>query len=316
MSIRLRVNSEHAGKRLDWFLHEHLPEYSRSRLQTWIKDRRVHLDGAPARSSHILRGGEQIELTPADLPPLKATAEELPIVVLYEDQDVVVIDKPAGMVVHAGAGHHEGTLVNALLHHFGQLSAVGGDLRPGIVHRLDKDTSGVLVVARTDRAHQSLAAQFQSRDVEKIYLALVQGSTPDEGTISHPIARDPVRRTRMTARLGTGRKAVSQYRTLERIGKFSYVQVRIGTGRTHQIRVHLATIGHAIVGDTLYGAARYLEGMPALGRFFLHAASLRFRSPSTGDMILVESRLPGELANWLELLKQRERHASKDNKGS
>jgi 23S rRNA pseudouridine1911/1915/1917 synthase len=316
MSISLRVKSDDAGKRLDWFLHEHLPEYSRSRLQGWIKDRRVHLDGVPARSSHILRGGEQIELTPAELPPLKATAEDLPLVVLYEDQDVVVIDKPAGMVVHAGAGHHEGTLVNALLHHFGQLSAVGGDLRPGIVHRLDKDTSGVLVVARTDRAHQSLAAQFHSREVEKIYLALVQGITPEEGTISYPITRDPVRRTRMTARLGTGRKALSQYRTLERIGRFSYLRVRIGTGRTHQIRVHLATIGHPIVGDMLYGAARHIDGLPALDRFFLHAASLRFRSPSTGDIIHVESRLPAELANWFELLKRRERQASKDNRGS
>ena len=158
MSITLHAALSDAGKRLDSFLHERLPHYSRSRLQSWIKDNRALVDGAPVRSSHTLRGGERIDVSPADLPPLKAEPEALPLKILYEDADVIVIDKPAGMVVHAGAGHHQGTLVNALLHHFGQLSSVGGDLRPGIVHRLDRETSGVLVVARTDQAHQSLAA--------------------------------------------------------------------------------------------------------------------------------------------------------------
>jgi 23S rRNA pseudouridine1911/1915/1917 synthase len=177
---------------------------------------------------------------------------------------------------------------------------VGGDLRPGIVHRLDKDTSGVLVVARTDAAHQALASQFQSREVEKIYLALVHGRpTPANGVIEKPIARDPVRRTRMTTRLQSGRAAHTEYRTIERIGTFSLLEVRIGTGRTHQIRVHLSSAGHPIVGDTLYGAPKTVSHVPPLGRFFLHAHSLRFRSPSQGTMIEVQSPLAVELVDWL-----------------
>lgn len=304
MSISLQVETKDAGKRLDSFLHERLPDFSRSRLQSWIKQERVHVDGAPMRASYLLKGGEQIRVSPADLPPLKAQPEELPLTVLYEDADVVVIDKPAGMVVHAGAGHHEGTLVNALLHRFGHLSQMGGDLRPGIVHRLDKDTSGVLVVARNDKAHQALAEQFQSREVEKVYLAMVHGHpVPPQGTIAKRITRDPVRRTRMTARLETGRTALTEYRTLEAIGQFSYLEVRIGTGRTHQIRVHLSTVGHPIVGDTLYGAPRQVKGVPPLDRFFLHAARLRFRSPSTGLPITIESPLAPELSRWMEDLR-------------
>jgi 23S rRNA pseudouridine1911/1915/1917 synthase len=303
MSITLEASSEDAGKRLDWFLHERLPEYSRARLQSWIKSGLVRMNGSAARASYVLRGREQLEVTPGELPPLKAKAEDLALTVLYEDQDVVVIDKPAGMVVHAGAGHQEGTLVNALLHRFGKLSTVAGDLRPGIVHRLDKDTSGVLVVARTDRAHQALAAQFHSREVEKIYWALVHGHPPDQGTIEKPVARDPVRRTRMTTRLASGRKALTRYNVSKRVGEFSYLEVKIGTGRTHQIRVHLASIRHPIVGDSLYGAPRTINGMPPLQRFFLHAASLAFRSPSDGTWIRVASPLPPELAGWLRVLE-------------
>jgi 23S rRNA pseudouridine1911/1915/1917 synthase len=313
MSITLEAGADDRGKRLDWFLHERLPEYSRARLQSWIKTGRVQLNGEMARPSYVLRGSEQLQVTPGERPPLKAQAEDLPLTVLYEDNDVVVIDKPAGMVVHAGAGHHEGTLVNALLHHFGQLSTAGGDLRPGIVHRLDKETSGVLVVARTDRAHQALAAQFQSREVEKIYWALVHGHPPDEGTIDKPVARDPVRRTRMTTRVAAGRKAITRFRVLERIGKFSYVEVRIGTGRTHQIRVHLSSIGHPIAGDTLYGAPRTIEGMPSLGRFFLHAGQIAFRSPSAGGLIRVASPLAPELAAYLNTLKMHASRVAKHN---
>jgi 23S rRNA pseudouridine1911/1915/1917 synthase len=301
MSILLEAEPADAGKRLDWFLHERLPAYSRSRLQGWIKEDRVRLNGEPARASYALRGGEQINVTPGPLPALKAIAQELPLDVLYEDDDVIVVDKPAGVVVHAGAGHHEGTLVNALLHRFGSLSSVGGDLRPGIVHRLDKDTSGVLVVARHDAAHQSLAAQFQSREVEKIYIALAHGEpSPATGVIRAPIARDPVRRTRMTTRLKTGRSAITEYRIIERIGSLSLLEIRIGTGRTHQIRVHLSSIGYPIVGDTLYGAPKTVKSMPPLGRFFLHARSLRFRSPSKGSVVQVQSPLAAELESWLE----------------
>jgi len=289
-----------AGKRLDAFLHERLPQFSRSRLQAWIKQDRVSVNSASARASHLLRAGESISVSPADLPPLKAEPEDISLKILYEDSAIVAIDKPAGMVVHAGAGHSRGTLVNALLHHFESLSAVNGDLRPGIVHRLDRDTSGVLLVARTDQAHRSLAAQFQSREVEKTYLALVHGRMKQpEARIATPIARDPVRRTRMTTKLASGRSALTEYRVLEEFEKFSYLEVRIGTGRTHQIRVHLASIGHPVFADRLYGAPAIAAGLPALGRFFLHAHRLRFRSPSNGEWITIESRLAPELSALL-----------------
>jgi 23S rRNA pseudouridine1911/1915/1917 synthase len=293
-----------AGKRLDSLLHERLPEFSRSRLQSWIKEQRVLVDGVAAKASSLLHGGERISVEPASLPPLKAEAEELPLHILYDDSDVVVIDKPPGMVVHAGAGHNKGTLVNALLHHFGTLSSVNGDVRPGIVHRLDKETSGVLVVARTDKAHQSLAEQFQDRTVEKIYLALVHGRMKQkEGRVMTPIARDPVRRIRMTTKLGAGRSALTHYRLLEEIGSFSFLEVKIGTGRTHQIRVHLSSIGHPVVGDRLYGAPGRVPGLPELARFYLHAHRLRFASPSTGEPITVESPLPQDFSNLLTLLR-------------
>ena len=187
-------------------LRERLPQYSRARLQDWIEQGRVLVNGSPEKRSYLLKGAEQIQVQPGELAPLHATPEDLPLDVLYEDADVIAINKPAGMVVHSGAGQHSGTLVNAVLHRFGKLSTVGGDLRPGIVHRLDRYTSGVILVARNDAAHRHLAEQFASRQVEKIYLALVHGDVKkDEGRITTPIARDPVHRTRMTARLAQGR---------------------------------------------------------------------------------------------------------------
>ncbi len=299
-TVEITASAADSGKRLDSFLHERLPEYSRSRLQSWIKGERVLVDGRPPRASYILRGGETLSVTPAALLPLKAEAEDLPLKILYEDQGVIAVDKPAGMVVHAGAGHPSGTLVNALLHHFGSLSSVNGEMRPGIVHRLDRDTSGVLLVARTDAAHQGLARQFHDRTVEKVYLALAHGHMKSPtGRILAPISRDPVRRTRMMARLGAGRPAHTEYRVLEQIGAFSLLEVRIKTGRTHQIRVHLSSLRHPIVGDTLYGA-------PAanLGRFFLHAHRLRFVSPATNETVTVESPLPQELQEFLQALRQ------------
>lgn len=293
-----------AGKRLDAFLHEKLPDFSRSRLQSWIKQNLVAVNGKPARASDLVKGTETVLVTPAAPPPLRAEPEDLPLNILYEDGDVVVVDKPAGMVVHAGAGHHAGTLVNALLHHFGTLSSVNGDLRPGIVHRLDKETSGVLAVARTDFAHQALASQFQTRQVEKIYLAFVHGRLKREsGTITTPITRDLIRRTRMTTKLGSGRSAHTEYQVLKQLPVGAYLRVRIGTGRTHQIRVHLASIGHPILGDRLYGAPLRVPGLEVLTRFFLHAHRLRFQSPSTGEPITVESPLPQELAHVLALLR-------------
>jgi 23S rRNA pseudouridine1911/1915/1917 synthase len=305
--LTLRVQTADAGNRLDRFLGERLPLYSRSRLQSWIKGGRVRVDGQEVKPSTLLRGGETIEVEPAELPPLRAFPEDLPIEVLYEDEDVVVVNKHAGMVVHAGAGNRSGTLVNALLHHLGKLSSVSGDLRPGIVHRLDQHTSGVILAARTDVAHRALAAQFAARKVEKVYLALVHGRVAsDSGRIDKPITRDPRRRVRMTARLRTGRSAVTEYRVLRRFDRFTFLEIRILTGRTHQIRVHLSSVGHPVAGDRLYGAPAKVEGRPSLDRFFLHAHRLGFTSPSTGRSITVEARLPAELEAWMEGLEARD----------
>jgi 23S rRNA pseudouridine1911/1915/1917 synthase len=291
--VTLIADRESTGTRLDHFLQKHLEAYSRSRIQSWIKEGRVTVDGSPAKASLALRGGERIEVTPAAPPPLNASPEDLPVEILYEDAAVIAVNKPAGLVVHAGAGVHAGTLVNRLVHHFGSLSSVGGELRPGIVHRLDRGTSGVLLVARTDAAHRDLAAQFAGRTVEKTYLALVEGSIrADSGRITKPITRDPARRVRMTARLSRGREALTEFRVRERFKGYSYLEVRIGTGRTHQIRAHLASLGHPVAGDRLYGAR------PA-ARIFLHAWRIAFRSPATGARAQVEAPLPPELAQWL-----------------
>jgi 23S rRNA pseudouridine1911/1915/1917 synthase len=289
----LRAETKDRGKRLDAFLHERLPEYSRSRLQTWIREDRVHVNGAAGKPSGVLRGSEEIDVEPAHLAPLKATAEDIPLSVLYEDSSVVAIDKPAGMVVHAGAGVHAGTVVNALLHRFNLLSSIGGDLRPGIVHRLDRFTTGVLLVAKTDAAHRDLAAQFQSRKVEKVYLTLVEGTLTGSGRIQKPIARDPRNRARMTARLNTGRTALTDWKTIENYAGFTFLEIRIGTGRTHQIRAHMAALGHPVAGDRLYGA----KPSP-WNRYFLHAHRLGFRSPATGEPMVVESPLPPDLMEW------------------
>jgi 23S rRNA pseudouridine1911/1915/1917 synthase len=225
--------------------------------------------------------------------------------VIYEDEWMLAIDKPAGMVVHAGAGVHSGTAVNALLHRFGSLSSIAGDLRPGLVHRLDRYTSGVLLVAKTDAAHQALAHLFASRRMRKSYLTLVHGSLePAQGRIEKPIARDPVHRTRMTTRLASGRAAWSEWKVLERFPKFSYLEVAIGTGRTHQIRVHLASLGHAVVGDRLYGAPAHVPGMPDLHRYFLHAHRLQFQHPLTAEEIAITAPLAVELKSWLDQLRE------------
>lgn len=321
------VPAEAAGQRLDHFLATQLDGVSRSRVQLLVDQGDVLLDGAHPKSSHKLRGGEQIVITGQPHPaPLKAEAEDIPLHIVYEDDDLAVIDKPAGMMVHAGAGHTDearsrGTLVNALLFHFRALSSTGGDLRPGIVHRLDKETSGLIIVAKNDRAHTKLASQFSGREVHKTYIALVQGAVErDKGTITATIARDPVRRTRMTTRPSeNARSAVSHYEVVKRLttrfGKFTLVRVRIETGRTHQIRVHMASLGHPVVGDTLYGAAGQLSeqqaaGSPAarrkkaperlrLGRNFLHAARLEFKHPITGKALQCESPLPPVLVDFL-----------------
>lgn len=332
---------EDAGRRLDQFLAARLEGegVSRARVQQLIAQEQVRVNGSGARASLRLRGGEQIVvLGEAQRPPLRAIPEAIPLDIVFEDDAVIVVNKPAGMMVHAGAGPTEsarnrGTLVNALLHHFATLSQVGGPLRPGIVHRLDKQTSGLLLVAKDDAAHHTLARQFAERKVKKTYLALVHGwMKAERGTIASPIQRDRARRTRMTTRRAGGREAVSHWQVRERIGsklgKFSLLEVRIDTGRTHQIRVHLASLGHPVVGDTLYGAPRALRagpgrgkntvaasrmavnvpqagGVVSLDRNFLHAWALEFAHPRSGKNMRFEQPLPPELAGFLEGLRRR-----------
>ncbi|MGH9671697.1 MAG: RluA family pseudouridine synthase [Bryobacteraceae bacterium] len=298
--MTLHVPADAAGLRLDHFLQRELAGHSRAFLQEWIRAGRVKSGDRALKSSHRLRGGEVLEVDPADRRPLRAFAEPLPIAVLYEDAAVIAVDKPAGMVVHAGAGVRSGTLVNALLHRFQALSGVGGPLRPGIVHRLDRFTSGVVLVARDDAAHRDLAAQFASRRVRKIYLALVHGRVPAEtGRIDAPIERDPARRVRMSARRGKGRAALTEYRVLRRWKDFTLLEVVMATGRTHQIRVHLSLAGHPVAGDRLYGAPAAPQG-----RFVLHAHTIGFRSPATGKHVTVTSPLPADLEAWSDRLER------------
>ncbi len=314
--ILISIASENAGKRLDQFLAARLETVSRARVQEMIAEGKVLVNDAAAKASQKLRGGERISvLGEAQRAPLKAIAEEIPLDIVYEDDDLAVINKPAGMMVHAGAGatddaRNRGTLVNALLHHLGSLSGVGGELRPGIVHRLDKETSGLIVVAKKDEAHRKLSAQFAAREVKKKYVALVHGWVKkDSGTLAQNISRDRVRRTRMTTRLEGGRAAVTHYRVVRRLdtkfGKFTLLDVKIDTGRTHQIRVHVAAMAHPVVGDTMYGAPRQARGKNAvigLERNFLHAAELEFRHPRTGETIALKSELPQELQEFLRKL--------------
>jgi len=316
-----------AGMRLDAYLAQAIPEISRARVQMLIEAGQVRVDGAAAKSKQKMSGGEAIEIEGEPHPaPLHATPEDIPLDILYEDKYLAVVNKPAGMMVHAGAGstddvRNRGTLVNALLFHMAKLSEAGGELRPGIVHRLDKQTSGAIVVAKDDVTHRKLGEMFSTRRVAKTYIALLHGSLKqDTVTVNLPIARDVVRRTRMTTRRGDGRTAVSHFTVVERMatryGAFTLVEVRIETGRTHQIRVHAQSLGHPVVGDTLYGAPRVIqpavrkdgvqrptEASVGLERNFLHAAHLEFAHPQTGKTVAVDAPLPAELVEFLALLR-------------
>jgi 23S rRNA pseudouridine1911/1915/1917 synthase len=290
-----------------------MPASSRSQIQGWIKAGDVQVNGVPAKSGHPVRPGDVITVDVSSPEPGGAAPlpEDIPLNILYADPHVAVVDKPAGMVCHAGAGVRTGTLVNALLHHLGNIDT-GDASRPGIVHRLDKGTSGVLVIARNAAVHRELARQFKERKVKKEYLALVHGvPRPASGTVDRPLGRDPADRKKISVRARRARSAVTHYRVAEAYPGVALLAIRIETGRTHQIRVHMASVGHPLVGDHVYGGNR-ARSLPAatsaalrpLGRIFLHARRLQFRHPVTGEDLCFESPLPGELENALQALRR------------
>lgn len=308
----LVVEEDHDGLRLDQFLTSVLVGQSRSQIQRLIKEGHVTAaSGAAVRASTSVSLGERYVVDVPDLRPAKPSAEALPLRIVFEDRDVVVLDKPAGMVVHPGAGHASGTLVNALLHHVKDLSGVGGEARPGIVHRLDRGTSGLMVVAKHDKAHQELARQFQDREVEKEYMALVWGVVQPGRRIDEPIGRDPKDRQKMSTRARRARSAVTRVIFARHFKGVSLIKVAIATGRTHQIRVHLSAIGHPIVGDQTYGGVHRrvghnLRAVMRLERPFLHACRLAFTHPGDGRRVEFDSPLPPELETVVDAIAEKE----------
>lgn len=300
-ATELVVESEDAGTRLDAFLTERLEDVSRSLVAASIRNGRVLVNGHSARPAHRVSAGDRITMSVVRPPPLRAAPEEIPLVVVYQDADLVVIEKPAGLVVHPAPGHASGTLANALAARFPQTQEVGGEARPGIVHRLDQNTSGLLVVALTPAAHLDLQRQIASHEAGRKYLALVAGHVRDpEGTIDAPIGRDQRDRKRMAAYGAAARSARTSYRVLETLPSFDLVEATLHTGRTHQIRVHFSAMGHPIAGDTVYGG----PALPGLDRQFLHAYRLGLRSPSTGTRIDLESPLPEDLQSVLSEIQK------------
>lgn len=295
--------------RLDRVLTGVLGSLSRSQIQRLIKEGQVEVDGKPAKANQVLKIGQSVTVTVPEPVESTVAAEDIPLPIVYEDEDVVVVDKPAGMVVHPAAGHAGGTLVNALLHHVDDLSGIGGEKRPGIVHRLDRGTSGLMVVAKNDAAHEALARQFHDRLVEKEYIALVWGEVAPGRRIDSPIGRDPSNRLKMTASARRSREAVTRVVRTQPFGRaLTLAALAIHTGRTHQIRVHLSSIGHPVVGDALYGGVRRrvpgdLRAVARLERPFLHAARLAFRHPIDGRRMEFTSELPPDLVSVLDDLR-------------
>jgi 23S rRNA pseudouridine1911/1915/1917 synthase len=292
------VSKENAKLRLDRFLAKQLPQYSRSRLQQLIRAGFVRLNGVITRPREPVRSGDQIEITEPPLEKIANEPEPIPLEILFEDDDLIVINKPAGLVVHPGAGHQQHTLVNALLSHCTTLSGIGGKERPGIVHRLDKETSGCLVVAKNDATHRELSKQFAERTVEKIYVAFVAGKLRKQsGLIEEEIGRHPVHRQRMSVGASRGRAAKTEYRVLRSGDQASLIECRLHSGRTHQIRVHLHHIGHPVLGDKVYAARRAKD----FARQMLHAWKLGFHHPSTGEWRKFEAPLPNDFATAIKL---------------
>ena len=310
-TLSFEVSDDEAGARLDALLAARVAGTSRTTIKRLIEDGDALVNSRPAKPSHKVRAGDRVEIELAAPPPLDLEPEEIALDIVHEDGEVVVVNKPAGMVVHPAAGVSRGTLANALAFHFRRLSRHAGALRPGVVHRLDRDTSGLIVVAKTPAAHEHLAEQFRARTVFKSYAALVHGVTREErGRIEEPLARDPRNRTRMAVVRG-GRAALSLWRVRRRFTRFTLLDVQIKTGRTHQIRVHLAWLKHPVVGDETYGGGRdktipdpaARARVAALGRQFLHAERLGFHHPSTGEWMSFTAPLPPELSEFLDALQ-------------
>ena len=301
--VRLTVPSEGGGVRLDSFLAASLPELTRSAAARLIETGQVTVDGRTASKSARLAGGEAVDVTLPEPEAIEALPQEIPLDVAYEDGDVIVVNKPAGLVVHPAPGHPDGTLVNALLYHCGDsLSGVGGALRPGIVHRIDRDTSGLIIAAKNDAAHQALSAQLQDHSLARTYEAVVVGNLrEDAGTVDAPIGRHHTDRKKMAVTDRGGKRAVTHWETLERFPGYTHVRCRLETGRTHQIRVHMAYIGHPLCGDTVYGAKK---PVPGLAGQCLHAVGLRFIHPRTGETVELACPLSGEFEAVLAKLRR------------
>lgn len=297
------VEPDEAGERIDRWLSEQDEEFSRSRVQKLLKDGAVTVNGSAVKSSYKVEDGDVIE---ADVPEPVETEiipEDIPLDILYEDEDVILVNKPKGMVVHPAPGHYSGTLVNALMYHCkDQLSGINGELRPGIVHRIDRDTTGVLVICKNDQAHRSLAEQLKVHSINRRYYAIVSGNLKeDDGTVDSPISRHPTDRKKMCAGAKGGRNAVTHWHVLERFGRYTMIECKLETGRTHQIRVHMASIGHPILGDTVYGPEKqpfHLEGQT------LHAGILGFIHPRTGEYVEFSAPLPEYFEDLLEKLRK------------
>ena len=302
---------------MDVFLSQKDPALSRSQIKGLIEKGEVQVSGRKAKAALRLREGDTVTLTLPELRKLELEAQDIPLKVLYEDRHLIVVDKPAGLVVHPGAGNYSGTLVNALLYRCPDLAGIGGVLRPGIVHRLDKDTSGVLVAAKDDLSHRFLSDQFKKHTARRKYLGLVFGQIPDEGQVAASIGRHPTQRKKMSARPAKGREARTYWRVLERYGSFNLAEFRLETGRTHQIRVHLSHIGHPILGDPLYGGRKKLitveppglrQGLQRMRRQALHAVSLGFVHPVTGEFLEFSSPLPQDMEEMVALLRRLDKH--------
>ena len=303
MQIKEFQSEENAGERIDKFLTEKVPELSRSYIQKLIKEKNVKVNSVVIKSNYKVAKGDQIQITIPDLTEPDILPENIPLDILYEDEDVLIVNKPTGMVVHPAAGHYRGTLVNAVMAHCGDsLSGINGVMRPGIVHRIDKDTTGALLVCKNDIAHRDLAEQLKCHSIRRRYRAVVQGNLKeDEGTIEGPIGRHPTDRKKMAINHKNGKDAITHYKVLERFGEATYVECRLETGRTHQIRVHMASIGHPLLGDTVYGSSRnpyHLEGQA------LHAMILGFVHPITGEYLEFEAPLPEYFSKLLEKLRK------------